>query len=64
MQEMPEAYIGEERPVTSPGVTSPMTGVIPRVVIVGAGFGGLQAARALGNVATNGAGSLSQQGPK
>ena len=50
MQEIPEAYVGEERPVTASGVTSPLTGIMPRVVIVGAGFGGLQAARALGNV--------------
>jgi NADH dehydrogenase len=49
-QEIPEAHIGEERPVTAPGVTPPVTGVMPRVVIVGAGFGGLQAAHALGNV--------------
>src|SRR5207253_8169146 len=50
MQEIPEAYVGEERPVTASGVTSPLTGIMPRVVIVGAGFGGLQAARALRNV--------------
>jgi NADH:ubiquinone reductase (H+-translocating) len=50
MQEIPEAYVGEERPVTTSGVTSPVTGIMPRVVIVGAGFAGLQAARALGNV--------------
>jgi NADH dehydrogenase len=50
MQEIPEAYVREERPVTLSGVTSPVTGVMPRVVIVGAGFGGLQAAHALGNV--------------
>src|SRR5207244_9780918 len=45
-----DLYVGEERPVTASGVTSPLTGIMPRVVIVGAGFGGLQAARALGNV--------------
>jgi NADH:ubiquinone reductase (H+-translocating) len=50
MQEIPEADIGEERLVTAPTMTSPVTGVMPRVVIVGAGFAGLQAARALGNV--------------
>jgi NADH:quinone reductase (non-electrogenic) len=50
MQELPEAYSGDKRLVTQPGVPSPVTGVMPRVVIVGAGFGGLQAARALRNV--------------
>lgn len=50
MQEVPEASIGEERPVTAPGITLPVTGVMPRVVIVGAGFAGLQAAQALRNV--------------
>ena len=50
MQEVPEASIGEERPVTAPGITLPVTGVMPRVLIVGACFAGLQAAQALRNV--------------
>src|SRR6266851_8408307 len=47
MQEIPETYIEHEQPVTLPGVASRVPAVIPHVVIVGAGFGGLQAARAL-----------------
>ncbi len=53
MQEMPETYIAHGKPVTLQGVASaqhPVPAVMPRVVIVGAGFGGLQAARALRNV--------------
>jgi NADH dehydrogenase len=53
MQEMPETKIAHEKPVTLQGVASaqhPVPAVMPRVVIVGAGFGGLQAARALRNV--------------
>ncbi len=53
MQEMPEMYIAHGKPVTLQGVASaqhPVPAVMPRVVIVGAGFGGLQAARALRNV--------------
>jgi NADH dehydrogenase len=50
MQEIPGPYFSNERPVTLAGGASPVTAVIPRVVIVGAGFAGLQAARALGNV--------------
>jgi NADH:ubiquinone reductase (H+-translocating) len=45
MQEIP--YIEDEQSVTLPGVASRVPAVIPHVVIVGAGFGGLQAARAL-----------------
>jgi len=45
MQEIP--YIEDEQSVTLPGVASRVPTVIPHVVIVGAGFGGLQAARAL-----------------
>jgi NADH dehydrogenase len=45
MQELPDTYIGEERPDTSPDIT--LTGGMPRVVIVGAGFGGLKAAHSL-----------------
>jgi NADH:ubiquinone reductase (H+-translocating) len=47
MQEIPETYIEDEQSVTLPGVASRVPAVIPHVVIVGAGFGGLQAARAL-----------------
>ncbi len=47
MQEIPETYIEHEQSVTLPGVASRVPAVIPHVVIVGAGFGGLQAARAL-----------------
>ena len=47
MQEIPETYIEDEQSVTLPGVASRVPVVIPHVVIVGAGFGGLQAARAL-----------------
>ncbi len=53
MQEMPETKIVHEKSVTLQGVASaqhPVPAVMPRVVIVGAGFGGLQAARALRNV--------------
>jgi NADH:ubiquinone reductase (H+-translocating) len=50
MQEIPKTYIEHEEPVTLPGVASAVPAVMPRVVIVGAGFGGLQAARALHNV--------------
>src|SRR3989454_549730 len=53
MQEMPETKIAHEKPVTLQGVASaqhPVPAVMPRVVIVGAGFGGLQVARALRNV--------------
>jgi NADH:ubiquinone reductase (H+-translocating) len=50
MQEMPETKIVHEKPVTLPDTASPVPAVMPRVVIVGAGFGGLQAARALRNV--------------
>src|SRR5881296_2700919 len=50
MQEIPETYIVHEKPVTLQDVASSVPAVMPRVVIVGAGFGGLQAARALGNV--------------
>jgi NADH dehydrogenase len=47
MQEIPETYIEDEQSVTLPGVASRVPAVMPHVVIVGAGFGGLQAARAL-----------------
>ena len=47
MQEIPETYIEDGQSVTLPGVASRVPAVIPHVVIVGAGFGGLQAARAL-----------------
>src|SRR5947207_5951522 len=47
MQEIPETYIEHEQSVTLPGVASRVPAVIPHVVIVGAGFGGLLAARAL-----------------
>ena len=50
MQEIPKTYIEHEEPVTLPGIASAVLAVMPRVVIVGAGFGGLQAARALRNV--------------
>ena len=50
MQEIPETSIEHEKPVTLPGVVSPVPAVMPRVVIVGAGFGGLKAARALRNM--------------
>ena len=53
MQEMPETKIVHEKSVSQQGVASaqhPVPAVMPRVVIVGAGFGGLQAARALRNV--------------
>src|SRR5436853_611856 len=47
MQEMPETKIVHEKPVTLQDVASPMPAVMPHVIIIGAGFGGLQAARAL-----------------
>ncbi len=50
MQEKSETYIVHEKPVTLQGTASAVPAVMPRVVIVGAGFGGLQAARALRNV--------------
>src|SRR5260370_17332983 len=50
MQEIPKTYMEHEEPVTLPGVASAVPAVMPRVLIVGAGFGGLQAARALHNV--------------
>ena len=50
MQEMPETYIAHEKLVSQQAVVSPMPAVMPRVVIVGAGFGGLKAARALRNM--------------
>ena len=50
MQEMPETKIVHEKLVSQQGVASIVPAVMPRVVIVGAGFGGLHAARALRNV--------------
>src|SRR5260370_14278099 len=50
MQEIPKSYIEHEEPVTLPGVASTVPAVMLGVLIVGAGFGGLQAARALHNV--------------
>ena len=50
MQEMPETKIVQEKLVSQQGVASIVPAVVPRVVIVGAGFGGLHAARALRNV--------------
>lgn len=50
MQEIPGTYIVDGRPVALQGVASPEPAVMPRVVIVGAGFAGLQAARAFRNV--------------
>jgi NADH:ubiquinone reductase (H+-translocating) len=50
MQELPETYIAHEKPITLQDTMSPVAALMPRVVIVGAGFGGLQAARRLGNV--------------
>src|SRR5437773_7300723 len=52
MQEMPETKIVHEKSVTLQGVASaqhPVPAVMLRVVIVGAGFGGLWTARALRN---------------
>src|SRR6266699_3439700 len=50
MQEIPETKIVHEKLVSQQGVVSTVSVVMPRVVIVGAGFGGLNAARALSNV--------------
>jgi NADH:ubiquinone reductase (H+-translocating) len=50
MQEIPETKIVHEKLVSQQGVASTVSVVMPRVVIVGAGFGGLNAARALSNV--------------
>jgi NADH dehydrogenase len=50
MQEMPETKNVQEKLVSQQGVASIMPAAMPRVVIVGAGFGGLHAARALRNV--------------
>ena len=50
MQEIPETKIVHEKLVSQQSVASTVPAVIPRVVIVGAGFGGLNAARALSNV--------------
>jgi uncharacterized OsmC-like protein len=50
MQEIPETNIVHEKLVSQQGIASAVPAVMPRVVIVGAGFGGLQAARALRNV--------------
>ncbi len=50
MQEMPETNIVHEKLVPQQGIASAVPAVMPRVVIVGAGFGGLNAARALRNV--------------
>ena len=50
MQEKPETKIVHEKLVSQQGVASIVPAVVPRVVIVGAGFGGLHAARALRNV--------------
>ncbi len=43
MQEMPETKIVHEKLVSQQGVASIVPTVMPRVVIVGAGFGGLHA---------------------
>src|SRR5947209_8026402 len=53
MQEVPETNTANEKQVTPQSdarAPAPVPAVMPRVVIVGAGFGGLQAARALRNV--------------
>ena len=50
MQEIPETKIVHEKLVSQQGVASTVSVVMPRVAIVGAGFGGLNAARALSNV--------------
>src|SRR5260370_6581177 len=50
MQEIPKSYIEHEEPVTLPGVASTVPAVMLGVLIVGGGFGGLHAARALHNV--------------
>src|SRR6266516_6867716 len=50
MQEIPEVNIVHEKLVPQQGIASAVPAVMPRVVIVGAGFGGLQAAHALRNV--------------
>ncbi len=48
MQEIPETNIAQEKPVIAQSdARAPVPVVTPHVVIVGAGFGGLQAARAL-----------------
>src|SRR5215471_12569019 len=50
MQEIPETNIAHEKMITpESGARAPVPVVMPHVVIVGAGFGGLQAARALRN---------------
>src|SRR5205085_3520100 len=53
MQEVPETNIAHEKLLTPQSIErarSPVPAVMPHVVIVGAGFGGLQAACALRNV--------------
>ena len=50
MQEMPETKIVHEKLVSQQGVASIAPAVMLRVVIVGAGFGGLHVARALRNI--------------
>src|SRR5437660_3756854 len=50
MHEIPMTPIEHEEPDTKPDVADPVPTVVPQVVIVGGGFGGLQAARALRNV--------------
>ena len=50
MQEKPETKIVHENLVPRQGIVSTVPALMPRVVIVGAGFGGLHAARALRNI--------------
>src|SRR5947208_16536992 len=53
MQEVPETNTANEKQVTPQSdarAPAPVPAVMPNVVIVGAGFGGLHAARALRNV--------------
>src|SRR5438132_13343084 len=53
MQEVPETNAANEKEVTPQSdarAPAPVPAVMPNVVIVGAGFGGLHAARALSNV--------------